>query len=127
MINKLNVVAIIVAILTLASCAARKNAEYDKSFKVKKGDIFKLKLESNPSTGYSWNFAEPFDSTVINLNKKEFEQKTKDGAPMMGAGGTEVWIFKAIEKGKTKIKLKYSRSWENDTAKNTKKYIVKVR
>jgi inhibitor of cysteine peptidase len=31
-----------------------------------------------------------------------------------GAGGTELWTFKAVGAGKTTIALNYARPWEKD-------------
>jgi predicted secreted protein len=33
---------------------------------------------------------------------------------LVGAGGKEVWTFKAVSEGKTEIALKYFRPWETN-------------
>jgi inhibitor of cysteine peptidase len=35
---------------------------------------------------------------------------------MVGAGGTEIWTFRAVRKGKTTLTLGYVRPWEKGIA-----------
>lgn len=118
---------LIAATLSIVSCAAKKGKN-DKLeiIKVKKGYMFEVKLKSNPTTGYSWMLSEPVDSTIIEFDKKEFVSDNDPSNPMIGAGGTEIWIFSGVDVGKTNIKLKYARNWEDEENVKTKEYIVKV-
>ncbi|PID89696.1 MAG: hypothetical protein CSB01_00620 [Bacteroidia bacterium] len=114
----------------IASCASKKNAvEKDKRYKVKKGDLFKIKLNSNPTTGYKWMLSEPIDTTIVKFDNKDYKSSTgKSDKIMLGGGGEETWIFKTIGKGKTKIKLKYARSWEQqDSAIRQETFHLKVK
>jgi inhibitor of cysteine peptidase len=79
---------------------------------VKKGDVVKLSLESNKTTGYSWNIDEPFDKTVLLQTGYEYIIDQKDGK-MVGAGGREVWTFNAVGEGTTVTYLSYSKPWES--------------
>jgi len=38
------------------------------------------------------------------------------GLVLVGQGGRERWVFKAVAPGETEIKLKYVRPWEKDAA-----------
>ena len=80
------------------------------------GTQFALLLESNPTTGYGWQLAEPLDESLVILVSKEYEQSKEstasEGEEMVGVGGEDVWTFRAVGEGKTEISLKYVRSWE---------------
>lgn len=77
------------------------------------GDIFNLSLDSNPTTGYQWEFGAPLDEKLIRLMKTQFQSKTSP-IPLTGQGGKETWSFKALQKGETLIILHYLRPWENN-------------
>jgi inhibitor of cysteine peptidase len=81
-------------------------------FAMKVGDEFVLTLESNPTTGYRWQVADKLDGKIIRLISSEY--KAPD-TKLAGAGGNEVWTFRAEGRGKTAINLIYVRPWEKDT------------
>ena len=80
--------------------------------KARVGEEFVITLDSNPTTGYRWEFTKPLDEGIVTLVDSKYE------APQTrrrGAGGRQVWTFKAAGKGRTVISLKYIRPWEKDT------------
>jgi len=81
-------------------------------FVMKVGDEFVLTLESNPTTGYRWQVADKLDGKIVRLISSEY--KAPD-TKLVGAGGNEVWTFRAEGRGKTAINLIYVRPWEKDT------------
>jgi len=101
----------------------------DEEIEVEAGLEFSVALVSNPSTGYSWQLAEPLDKSVVEFVSSEFEHKDEEGegGEIVGAPGEEVWTFEAIAEGETEIELKYVRPWETDVApEETKTLKVKV-
>jgi len=74
-----------------------------------RGKIFTLRLRSNPTTGYIWQLAEPLNDKLIRFIGNEY-WGNKTG--LVGAGGSEIWTFRAIEAGKTEIVMKCVRPWE---------------
>ncbi len=82
-------------------------------FVMKVGDEFVLTLESNPSTGYLWRLAEKLDENIVKLAGSEYKA-IDTNTKRVGAGGNEVWTFRAEGKGKTTINLIYVRPWEKD-------------
>ena len=77
------------------------------------GQEFPITLESNRTTGYQWQLAKPLDEAILKLVGSEY--RTPESKPgLVGAGGQEVWTFKAVGKGRTEISLKYVRPWEKD-------------
>ena len=73
------------------------------------GDEFTIILKSNPTTGYSWRFTEPPDETIITLVNSTFQPPQ---TRLKGAGGEQLWTFRAVGEGKTTISLEYVRPWE---------------
>jgi inhibitor of cysteine peptidase len=69
-----------------------------------------VRLGSNPTTGYSWEDAEIIHPEVIKQISRNYEEPTDTG--LVGAGGTEVWVFKATDTGLAMIKMSYGQSWE---------------
>jgi inhibitor of cysteine peptidase len=80
---------------------------------VRVGQTFTLKLRSNPTTGYVWALAEPLSEGIIRFIGREYSAEKTD---RVGAGGAEIWTFRAVGIGETQIGLKYVRPWEKDTA-----------
>lgn len=65
-------------------------------------------LESNASTGYAWELME-LDQTVV----EEVSHTYQPGSTaLVGAGGTEEWIFQARAAGNTILRMEYRRSFE---------------
>lgn len=85
---------------------------------------FVIELDSNPSTGYSWQ--ENHDQSYITLVDKTFEQDPGSKG-MPGAGGTEHFRFKALKAGETKITMGYSRSWESKPPLEAREFTIKVK
>jgi inhibitor of cysteine peptidase len=77
------------------------------------GGTLTVRLGSNPTTGYSWGDAEITHPDVIKQVSRNYEEPTATG--IVGAGGTEVWVFHVADTGLAMIKLSYGRSWESET------------
>ena len=76
------------------------------------GGTIIVTLESNPSTGFSWALAENTDEGVLEEAGNEFQIDDPADPPIVGAGGHEIWTFKALKKGTSTISMEYSRPWE---------------
>lgn len=83
-----------------------------KPIDAKTGNEFSITLDSNPTTGYRWQLAKPLDESLVKLVGNEYQEPESSGA--VGAGGKEIWTFKAVAEGKTAIAMKYVRSWEKN-------------
>jgi inhibitor of cysteine peptidase len=93
------------------SGTAENFSDPSRPIKTKLASEFTLTLESNRTTGYQWQLAKTPDETVVQLIGNRYEVPD---TRLIGAGGREVWTFKAVGKGKTEIHLKYVRPWEKD-------------
>ncbi len=75
------------------------------------GTTFQIALKSNPTTGYGWRLGNKPAGKLVKLEEHHFiAPQTK----LVGAGGQEIWTFKALKPGKTKFSLEYARPWEKN-------------
>ena len=86
--------------------------------------IVLIALESNPTTGYSWE-AE-YDDAMLELLEETFDPGEYAKENIVGAGGTELFRFKGLSKGETNITFNYKRSWETEVLE-TKVFTVEVK
>lgn len=109
--------AVLITALALGGCQTAGNTLTEKnnggSINLKVEDTVVIRLESNPTTGYSWILDEKTDTSIVSVVDSEYVKSVKD-EELVGAGGHEVLTFKAVSKGKTSIILNYERPWEED-------------
>jgi len=77
------------------------------------GQILVVTLESNPSTGYQWEILENDESVLKQFGQAEFKPSDTSEQPMVGAGGWEIFRFKAVSAGQATLELVYHRTWED--------------
>lgn len=83
-------------------------------------------LASNPSTGYSWAVVAT-EPANLELEGEPTYVPPGSTTPVVGAAGTEVFTFKAIKTGTSKLSMAYSRSFETGVEpEETFKVTVKV-
>jgi inhibitor of cysteine peptidase len=75
-----------------------------------KGQELAVKLDGNPSTGFTWA-AETIPPFLAEQGEPTFEQAPTTGSAV-GAGGTQTILFAATTSGKGELKLTYARPWE---------------
>ncbi|MBN1507849.1 MAG: protease inhibitor I42 family protein, partial [Sedimentisphaerales bacterium] len=68
--------------------------------------------ESNPSTGYRWEWVDHQDSIVEQMGQAQFKPRETGDPPLVGAGGWESFDFKAVHPGQMTLTLVYRRPWE---------------
>ena len=88
-------------------------------FELERGQILVVTLESNPSTGYKWELAEQYKSILLQLGEVEFKSPDTGDPPTVGAGGWEIFRFRAVSAGQMPLLLFYHRSWEDAEPLNT--------
>ncbi len=104
-------VGIGLVVMTCLICCSAAELKQAKVIEVKFGQNFTITLESNKTTGYEWQFAKPLDESMVQLISSEYRiNKSK----LIGAGGKQLWIIKALRTGKTTISFRYVRPWEKD-------------
>lgn len=112
--------SILITLLLLAAAGCRTSGGYaydltikdtGRTLDLKSGDVVRIVLKSNPSTGYFWSEDGAPDSDVLRLYTKQFlQQETRKN--IVGAPGMQEFIYKAVGSGETGIRLSYKRPWE---------------
>ncbi len=100
------------------------NGDNGKTVKVAVDGTVVLTLESNPTTGFSWNGADKVDKDILKLERNDYKQNENPGR-LVGVGGRTTIVYRALRKGKAKIDLTYMQPWNPDSEFNTK-YSVTV-
>ncbi len=82
-----------------------------KTLKVPFGSTFAVTLESNPTTGYSWELSRVSPEGSVGFVDSSYSPVEP---VLSGSGGSQTWILKALKKGGSEISLEYKRPWEKD-------------
>jgi inhibitor of cysteine peptidase len=116
-------ILLILALISLSSCIVTSrliNVEIScedfndnpqsirNDFQAEIGDKITVKLCSNPTTGFQWQYTMTPDDIVAEEDY-DFEEPEGD---LTGAPGMEVWTFEAVENGTTEIYMEYSQPWQ---------------
>ena len=114
--NRWTIVAIFcaAACVTLSACSPAKtitvtDKDDNATIRLARGDTLNIRLESNPSTGYSWQIAQNDTKQLQPIDPPDFEGS---GSSAPGAGGYIVFHFKAQAEGKAALALVYVHAWE---------------
>lgn len=79
-------------------------------------------LESNPTTGYSWQ-AEQTEE-LFKIDSSYSENEHPEG--MVGVGGNETFTFTPLKAGKTEVTLTYARPWEGGEQADQVVYVFEI-
>ena len=75
------------------------------------GERLVVRLDGNPSTGYTWEVQEGTGPVLRQVGETEFS----GGDPsLVGSGGTLTLTFEAVQAGTTALVLVYHRPWETE-------------
>jgi inhibitor of cysteine peptidase len=85
--------------------------ENGKDLWMDRGDLLVFHLPANPSTGYSWSVAASKPGLLLQQGEAICEIP-KSAKGRLGAGGTEVWRFRAERAGTLTLTFSYARVWE---------------
>jgi predicted secreted protein len=78
------------------------------------GDTLTLSLESNHTTGYSWEI-HGLDRSALQAKNAYVQDKApinEEGEPMVGVGGRDIFTFKALKPGTATLTLSYEQPWK---------------
>ena len=127
MIKRVISIFICVTVLFSASgCGSHKEilAELkgNKTLGIWIGQICRLEVESNPTTGYSWELSGDIDKGIVQeVGKYKYIRKSD----LVGGGGKQVYRLKGQKKGVANLILEYKRPWEKGIPP-AKTYKVKI-
>jgi inhibitor of cysteine peptidase len=82
-------------------------------FQIGVGDKITVRLCSNATTGFQWDYEITGDTAV---KEEDYDFEEPDGN-LVGAAGTEVWTFEGTEKGTAVISMEYGQPWEGGMKK----------
>ncbi|MCF6365118.1 MAG: protease inhibitor I42 family protein [Bacteroidales bacterium] len=124
-------VIVLIVLFAMQSCDSQKvvlkdvpESKLDNTYTVNLNDTLKIKLSSNPSTGYKWKIASKIKPGIIKEISNEFvkEEKTMN---MVGGGGYDLWTFSTKKTGILFLHFKYER--EDGKIKNEKYIKIEVK
>jgi len=105
--------------LALAGCGSSggdvvvTDADAGEAVTLGPGQNLVVRLESNPSTGYSWEAVEV--PRVLKGPAAPTHEQDSEGEGVVGAAGTDVFTFTASEgTGEGTLVLAYRRPWEEN-------------
>lgn len=85
-----------------------------RSVEVGASGTLTVKLGANPTTGYQWGENAEISNTAV-ITQTSYNYNEPEDTEMMGAPGTDVWVFDAKAAGSATITFSYSRSFEEGT------------
>lgn len=108
--TRVALLALAAALLLPAAAQAKtvtvKEGANRKLVAIKKGDVLRVQLEENPSTGYGWRRTAGPGAVLKYRGSKFFPPPVKPGRPqVVGEGGHRVFRFTTLSRGKTSFKL----------------------
>ena len=92
------IITVLTAALILSACGKETLAPQIVSFS----------LDSNPTTGYSWQVAQ--SEELFKIETVYAENEHAEG--MVGVGGKETFTLTPLKSGSTEVTLTYLRPWE---------------
>ncbi len=110
----ISLVSLAVALISATACSPAKQvnlaaADNGSQVEVKLGGQIVITLDSNPSTGYTWE-AKDLDTTMFEQVGDPTFNSSNPG--LVGSGGTLTLNFKALKAGTTRLTLIHHRPWE---------------
>lgn len=82
----------------------------NRAVPAKTGNLVRVTLESNPSTGYNWELRD-YEAGVTEFLRSDLKP-ADSGNMLFGAPGSTVFVFQAVKTGDQEIKAVYRRPWE---------------
>jgi inhibitor of cysteine peptidase len=110
------IAALTVAGSLLSACGGNADAsktvtlstkDNGRTVRVHPGDEIAVTLDSNVSTGFRWVLTRAPDAQIVELVGSDY---VTPESTLLGAGGQEVWRFRASGEGTSVLQLTYQRS-----------------
>ena len=117
---------LILGIVVTTTSEERGSAQYSettRNIRIKVGEVFTIRLEANETTGYTWRGNERFDRSYLELTGSPY---SPDQPQRPGSGGEQLYTFRALQPGATRITLTYKRSWEATPSDKTVVFSVRI-
>ena len=127
---RLSFLAVCAAALVVPACSSDPaeptiygDADSGTEILVEMGERFEIRLDSNPSTGYSWEFADDAGPSAVELVSQDHEPADTE---LVGASGVDVFVFEAVD-GAQVLRLEYLRSFDDPAVpERVAEFVVRV-
>jgi inhibitor of cysteine peptidase len=125
----LAVVVLVVVAMAAGGCGGPSRVELSEEdspaeVPVDVGAEIEIRLESNATTGYRWVLPDDRVPEPLVLVESRYEEP---GSDLVGAPGTQVFVFEAEERGADVLRLEYLRPFDDPpVAERVVEYIVVV-
>lgn len=122
----------LVAFFMAAACAVAQEtapAEAPELITVRVGETVTVTLDGNPTTGFTWNLAEPMKENAPVLVTMSYGRvpDADEENPCCGAPCPTLVKMTGVHAGAASFTLEYKRVWETDTpAMQTRTFVVTV-
>jgi inhibitor of cysteine peptidase len=83
--------------------------QHGKKVVTKKGDVIKVQLAENPTTGYQWEI-----NSIDDKHLKSTENKYEMSGEAVGAGGMKTFYLEVNEEGISELHIALAKPWENE-------------
>jgi inhibitor of cysteine peptidase len=107
--------SVLLVLTSMTACQPKtrtySEADNGQSIDLVVGQEILVKLEGNPTTGYTWELDQEASSGMEQVGEPDY----KAGSFAIGSGGQYKFRFKAVETGQQTLHLKYWRIFEPDT------------
>lgn len=109
--------------LLLEACSGSPDSSVQDTIRVKTNEPFEIRLGASLGTGYRWMTADSAYLGLLQLDTSFVVQpKDIDGEPE-----TQVFQFRGLTKGKTRLHFVYQRSWQKkDPPRKERTYTIIV-
>ncbi|MCI1721767.1 MAG: protease inhibitor I42 family protein [Lachnospiraceae bacterium] len=114
---------LILAVTVLAGCSKSSGVKEGADFS---GNTLTVTLESNPTTGYTWeqSISNP---SILEFTSDTYVSKTDStGSALDGAGGYDHFTFKSLAEGTAVVTFTYGQNWEGGEKAETQSVTVEV-
>jgi inhibitor of cysteine peptidase len=108
-------IALLAAAVLVASCGGEDASTFEleqtdtgSEVALDVGDRVEVRLEANPTTGYQWVLG-PLPDGIV-LASSDFEEP---GGSLVGAPGTQTFVFDAVAAGNGILRLEYIRPFDD--------------
>jgi inhibitor of cysteine peptidase len=109
----LGIAVLVVGVLTLAGCGQSSevvlnDGDSGSQVTLQLSQTLIVRLEGNPSTGFSWEVAEVDEAVLRQVGEINFEAESD----VPGSPGIQVLRLEPVASGETTLELVYWRPWE---------------
>ncbi len=99
-------VSLLLAMAPALAMGTYTGGDSGKAITVKSGETFTVKLDENPTTGYSWNLTAGDGLRILN------DRYVAHNTGLVGSGGYHIWTIQATKAGTYQVAGVYKRPWE---------------